>query len=88
MPKAAGQVRITLYSSTNCSNCRQLKAMLLKNKIRFTELNIEKNRRAFTEFQRLGSRGVPVLLIGETRIDGFNARRVQQELQRQGLVSQ
>jgi glutaredoxin len=86
--KAAGQIRVTVYSSSNCANCRQLKNWLQQHNIRFTDLNIEKNRRAFTDFQRLGSRGVPVLLIGKSRIDGFQPKRVEQELRRQGLIKQ
>jgi glutaredoxin len=84
--KTGSRIRITLYSSSNCPNCRQLKQLLQKHKLAFTEFNVEKSRRAFIELQRLGSRGVPVLLIGKARIDGFQPQKVDQELRRQGLI--
>ncbi len=50
------------------------------------ELDIERNQRAFKEFLRLGSRGVPVILIGKTKVDGFNANKLQQVLLANHLI--
>lgn len=50
------------------------------------EFDIERNQRAFKEFQRLGSRGVPVILIGQQRIDGFNKKKLDQALTKAGLL--
>jgi len=50
------------------------------------EFDIERNQRAFKEFQRLGSRGVPVIMIGKTRVDGFNAKKLQQVLVNNQLI--
>ena len=72
--------RITLYSTSRCPNCRRLKQWLLQHKLRFQEFDIERNQRAFREFQRLGSRGVPVLLVDKQRIDGFDPKRLQKVL--------
>jgi glutaredoxin len=69
-----------------CGHCRQLKAHLQRLKIPFQELDISRNRRAQTEFQRLGARGVPVLLIGDARLDGYDPKRVDKLLRRLGLT--
>jgi glutaredoxin len=74
------QVKVTLYSTRQCPNCRHAKTFLQNNKVRFIEFDIEKNQRAFKEFQRLGARGVPVIMIGNTRVDGFNVKKLQQVL--------
>lgn len=74
--------RITLYSTRNCPHCRQAKQYLQQKGVRFQELDVEKNARAQKAFARLGARGVPVIMIGETRIDGFDRRRLDSELKR------
>ncbi|MBT8438221.1 MAG: glutaredoxin family protein [Gammaproteobacteria bacterium] len=81
------QIKVTLYTTRQCPNCRQAKAFLQKNKVRFMEFDIERNQRAFKEFQRLGSRGVPVIMIGKTKVDGFNPKKLQQALVSNQLIS-
>ena len=78
--------RITLYSAPNCGHCRQLKAHLQRLKLPFREFDISRNNRAQTEFQRLGARGVPLLLVGEYRLDGYDARRLEKLLRSCGLM--
>ena len=80
------QTKVTLYTTRQCPNCRQAKAFLQKHKVRFMEFDIERNQRAFKEFQRLGSRGVPVIMVGKTRVDGFNAKKLQQALVNNQLI--
>lgn len=72
--------RITLYSTRRCARCHQARKWLLQHKLRFQDLDIERNARAFKEFQRLGARGVPVLLVDGRRIDGFDPKRMQRLL--------
>ena len=81
------QTKVTLYSTRQCPNCRQAKAFLQKKKVRFMEFDIERNQRAFREFQRLGSRGVPVIMIGSTKVDGFNVKKLEQVLKKHDLLS-
>jgi glutaredoxin len=69
--------RVTLYSTSRCANCRRLKHWLTRHKLRFQEFDIERNQRAFKEFQRLGARGVPVLLVDRERVDGFDPKRLE-----------
>jgi len=77
--------KVTLYTTRQCAHCRQAKAFLQKKKIRFVEFDIERNQRALKEFQRLGARGVPVIMVGSTRIDGFNPNKVEQVLKKYNL---
>lgn len=79
--------RVTLYSSANCPHCRQLKQYLKNRQVRFTEADISRNQRAWREFQRLGARGVPVTLVGDTRIDGFQPEKLAKILAAKGLLS-
>ena len=77
--------RVLLYTTRQCTHCRQVKAFLKKHKIPFTEWDIEQNRRAGKEFQRLGGRGVPLILIGQDQVPGFDPDSLGEALRRAGF---
>ncbi len=68
--------RITLYTTPACPHCRQAKHYLQHMGLRFQEFDIQNSGRAKRAFDRLGARGVPVIIVGETRIDGFDRKRL------------
>jgi glutaredoxin len=80
--------RIRLYTASGCGHCRQLKAHLQRLKVPFQEFDISRNRRAQADFQRLGARGVPVLLVGEQRVDGYDPRQVEKLLRAAGVLNE
>lgn len=82
----ANPPRVRLYTTANCGHCRQLKAHLQRLKIPFLELDVGRNRRAQNDFARLGARGVPVLLVGERRLDGYDPKRLDNLLRSAGLL--
>lgn len=59
-----------------CPHCRQAKHYLQRMGLRFQEFDVQNNSRAQKAFARLGARGVPVIIVGETRIDGFDRKRL------------
>lgn len=71
----AQQKKVLIYSTARCPKCREVKQYLQSKKISFVEFDVEKNRRAAKEFARLNGRGVPVLIVGNTRMDGFEKKR-------------
>ena len=79
------QPRITLYSTSGCAHCRQLKHWLQQHQIRFMEIDVQRNARAFKDFQRHGGRGVPLLLVGERKIQGFNPKQLPSQLRKAGM---
>lgn len=68
--------RITLYSTRNCPHCQRAKQYLQQRGLQFQELDVQQNVRAQKAFARLGARGVPVIMVGDTRIDGFDRGRL------------
>ena len=68
--------RITLYSTSRCAHCRQLKQWLQQHRITFREMDIQRNPRALREFQQHGGRGVPLLRIGDQVVRGFDSKRI------------
>ncbi len=72
--------RITLYSSRGCTHCRQARRYLQQAGLRFREFDVQRDPRALKAFTQLGGRGVPLIMIGEQRIDGFDKRRLDRLL--------
>ncbi len=72
--------RITVFTTHQCPHCRDLKQYLEKHGLRYREMRIDRDRQAAKAFARLGARSVPVVLVGETRIDGFNRQRLHKLL--------
>lgn len=66
--------KVVMYSASWCGVCQQAKRFFKERGIAFKERDIEKNRMARTEFDRLNGRGVPLILVGGKRMNGFSAQ--------------
>jgi glutaredoxin len=75
--------RITVFTSDHCSHCQRAKTFLREQGIPFRELNVQHSRKARQQFQRLKARGLPVILVGEKRLDGFQAATLRKLLKEQ-----
>ena len=73
---AAGR-GVIMYSTEWCGVCKKAKRYFKQKGIRYTEFDIEKNPKARAEFKRLGGKGVPVILIGKRRMNGFSPASFQ-----------
>ena len=74
-----------MFTTTRCAHCHRLTAFLRQQGVRFSEQNIERNQRAFIEFQRQGGKGVPLVLIGRQKLNGFDPGRLKQALIKAGI---
>ena len=71
----AKKERVVLYSTSWCPYCKKAKAYLNKNRIAFTEYDIEKDATAKRNYKSLGGRGVPFLVRGSDVQGGFSAEK-------------
>lgn len=71
---AAGDKRIVMYGTRWCGYCKKARAYFAARQLAFTDLDVETDPGAKAAFERLGGRGVPVILVGDTRINGFNEK--------------
>jgi glutaredoxin len=68
--------RVTLYTSRQCSACRQARAYLEQLGIPFQELDVRTSQRAQKSLARLGTRSLPVILVGDRAVQGFDRKRL------------
>lgn len=62
-----------LYTTSWCGYCKKAKQYLASNNIPFTEYDIEKDEAAAKRKESLHpSKGVPLLVVGERKVVGFN----------------
>jgi glutaredoxin len=80
----AGQAPIRMYATSWCPYCAQARAYFARNGIAYTEFDIEKSQAGRAEFRSLGGRGIPVILVGDQRMDGFSEQRLAQMLKAAG----
>jgi glutaredoxin len=80
---AAGGVKI--YTTTWCGYCKQAKAYMQARGTRFQEIDVENSAQGQAEFRAIGGRGVPVILVGNRRMDGYSQGSLEAMLKQAGL---
>ncbi len=63
---------VVMYSTPTCGYCKRAAAFFSKHNISFTEYDITADKSAMKRFKGLNGRGVPLIMVGEQRIVGFN----------------
>ena len=66
--------KVVMYSTDWCGYCKQARKYFQQQSISFTEYDIEKNSRARAQYAKLGATGVPVILVGKKRMNGFSVK--------------
>jgi len=65
--------KVVMYSAEWCGVCKQAKSYFRQNNIRYTNYDIEKNESAKQRYKKMGAKGVPVIIVGKQRMNGFSA---------------
>lgn len=64
--------RVNMFSTSWCGYCKKARKYFQRNDISYVEYDIEKDAAAKKDYDRLGGRGVPVILVGKKRMNGFS----------------
>lgn len=68
---------VIMYSTSWCPYCRKAREYFEQANIPYAEYDVEKSPRAMAEYQQLSGRGVPVIQIGSTVVQGFDASEIR-----------
>ncbi|MCP5149856.1 MAG: glutaredoxin family protein [Chromatiales bacterium] len=64
---------VVLYSTTWCVHCKRAREYFAEKGIPFEEYDVETTDKGRRDYARLRARGVPVILVGGQRLNGFSA---------------
>lgn len=74
--------RIVVFSTPSCPWCTKVKRYLREQGFRFRDVDISKDQKAAQDVvRRTGQTGVPVVLINNRPIVGFNRKEIDNILQ-------
>jgi len=71
---------VIMYATSWCPYCRKMRTWFSDNNIRYFEYDIEKSTEGRRQFDALGGRGVPLVLVRNRLIRGYNPTAVKQAL--------
>ena len=77
---ATSQPEVRLYATDWCGYCKMTREFFAANGIRYTEYDIEKSSEALKEHHKLGGNGVPLIVVGDEVINGWNEGALRQLL--------
>jgi glutaredoxin len=83
-----GQDGIVMLGAEWCGYCQRLKAALEAANVPYTELDVEDGAAGQDAFAALGGRGVPVTVIGQDVVYGYNTARLDKLLSERGHAVQ
>ena len=75
------QAKVIVFSTPTCSFCNQAKRYFKEKNIRFIDVDVSKDQSAARDMmRRTGQMGVPVILINNKAIVGFDKPKINQML--------
>lgn len=71
------QPKVIIFTTPTCGFCRTAKQYFNQKKIRYTEVDVSRDQRAAQDMlRRTGQMGVPVILINNRPIVGFDKPKI------------
>ena len=73
--------QVTIYSTPSCHFCHLAKDFFNEKNVAYTEINVAGNPDKINEMvEKSGQRGVPVIIIGDELIVGYDKPKIVQLL--------
>ena len=83
-PGNAGGRGIKLYTTTRCGYCKRARAYLASRALPYIDFDVETSKVGRADYARLKGRGVPIIFVGNQRMDGYSEAGLAQLLQNAG----
>ncbi len=72
---------VTIYTTPSCVYCKMAKEFFKENNVKYRELNVAEDDEAREEMvEKSGQMGVPVIMVGDQVIIGFDEDKVSEVL--------
>ena len=78
--------KVVIYTTRRCGYCRKAKAWFAGQGVPYTEYDVENSKKGQRDYQKLGGRGVPIILVGKQRLNGFSESRLGAALRKAGYT--
>lgn len=75
-------MKVTLFSTPNCIQCKQTAKQFEKRGIVFDTLNLENHPEILDQFKGLGYTSAPIVLAGNQSWSGFRLSKIEELAQR------
>ncbi|ERT64122.1 MULTISPECIES: glutaredoxin family protein [Peptoniphilus] len=72
--------KIKVYTSSTCPYCVMAKEYLAEKGLEYEEKNVQTDKAARQELMKMGYTGVPVVVIGDEEIVGFDRAKIDEAL--------
>jgi glutaredoxin len=77
---SVGQGDVIMYTTRRCPACIAAKQYFARRGVPYTEFDVESNGAARSEFDKLGGRAVPLIIVKGRQMVGFNQAELEQLL--------
>ena len=75
------QPKVIIFTTPTCSYCNIAKRYFREKSIRFTDVDVSRDQRAAADMQRrTGQTGVPVIMINNRSVVGFDKSKINRML--------
>jgi len=76
----ARQNEVTVLSTPSCPYCKKAKSFLSRNRVSFTEYNVNSSSEGKRLYRKYGGSGVPIVIINGRVIKGYSAQAMRSAL--------
>lgn len=74
------KTRVVVYGTETCPYCAKARAYLKERQVAFGDFDVAKSDKGKQDFAKLGGKAVPVILIGDRQLVGFNQAAIDAAL--------
>jgi mycoredoxin len=74
------KTRVAVYGTETCPFCAKTRAYLKERNIAFSDVDVNKSDKGKHDFSQLGGQAVPVILIGNRKLVGFDQKAIDAAL--------
>lgn len=75
------RTRVVIYGTNSCPYCAEARAYLRQRNIAFADVDVNDAAKGRRDYTALGGQVVPLILIGERRLDGYNEKAIEDALE-------